>query len=91
MRYAVEHASASDADITKVIRLHTRIAGEPPLEDALSPLPPKRKGMHQQTYERLTFRLLVVKKRVIGRIGAWLEDMRAGSRTNGRQSGQRRP
>src|SRR3712207_9402749 len=52
LRYAVEHDTAFDNDIEKTCRLYTRISGEPPPNGACSPLPPRRKGMRQHTYQR---------------------------------------
>lgn len=75
LRYAVEHGAQDINDIVRVCRLHARIAGEDPPNGALSPLPPRPKGMHAATYARLTSRLMHAQTRVIGRLGAWLETL----------------
>ena len=37
------------------------------------PRAPRRKGMHQHTYQHLTWKFMFVKKRVIDRLAAWLD------------------
>lgn len=76
LRYASEHGAQDTNDITRVCRLYARIARENPTNGALSPLPPRPKGMHAATHARLTSRLLHVQARVVGRLGAWLETRR---------------
>lgn len=75
LRYAVEHGTQETNDIIRACRLHTRITGEAPPNGALSPLPPRPKGMHAATHARLTARLMRVQARVVGRLGAWLETL----------------
>ena len=45
--------------IDKVCRLYPRISGERPSSGALSPLPPRRKGMLENTNNRLTGEFMV--------------------------------
>jgi hypothetical protein len=77
LRYAVEHDTAFDSDIKKVGRLYTDISGEPPPNGALSLLPPRRKGMHQHTYQRLTWKFMFAKGRVFDRLAAQLDAQHA--------------
>ena len=74
LRYAVEHATKEDSDIE--LRLYARIAGKAPPLGALSPLPPRRKGIHQHTYERLASEMMEVQARVVSRAAAWLREHR---------------
>jgi hypothetical protein len=79
LRYAVEHATAEDGEIERVCRLYTRISGQLPPTGALSPPPPRQKGMHAATYNRLTSKLMLAQGRVLSRVAAWLDERRCGS------------
>jgi hypothetical protein len=80
LRYAVEHEAQDAYDITRACRLYARIAGDAPPNGALSPPPPRPKGMHAATYARLTDRLMCVQARVVERLGARLEAMQLDER-----------
>ncbi|GJE10077.1 hypothetical protein FOHLNKBM_1109 [Methylobacterium longum] len=76
--YAVEHGAHNTNDILRACRFYALIAGEAPPNGALSPPPPRPKGMHAATYARLTERLMCVQARVIGRLGARLAALQLG-------------
>lgn len=75
LRYAIEHDTREDADIRHVSRLYARISGEQPPTGSLSPLPPRRKGMHNFTYQRLTSKMMRVQGRVIDSLARELEQL----------------
>lgn len=72
LRYRVEHLAAEDSEIEKYFKLYERIAGHPPPNGSLSPLPSRRKGMHDRTYQERKFQLSLVQERLFTRISAWL-------------------
>lgn len=78
LRYASEHGAQDTNDILRTCRLYARIAGEAPPNGALSPPPPRPKGMHAATYAWLTGRLMCVQARVVGRLGARLGALQLG-------------
>lgn len=77
LRYAVEHGAQDINDIARACRLYAHITGEAPPNGALSPLPPRPKGMHAVTHARLIARLMRVQARIVGRLGSWLETLQA--------------
>ena len=72
LRYRVEHLTAEDRDIERYFKLYTQISGQPPPFGSLSPPPFRRKGMHQQNYNSMTWQLLLLQEQILTRIDGWL-------------------